>query len=389
MRVGGAALLLLIAVLGVTVACQIGYQQPFGVVATVSVDPQPVLAAVDERTAHAFIVNWNFGINGEPGVPSYAGTMTTLDAHNGSVLSKTAVGIYSLDMAVDTRVGRVFVANTDNSDEGGNPTARGSVSIFGTRSGALISRTVVGRVPSGLAIAERSGHVFVANQDGSTVSVLDVHSGHVVRTAKVGHGPSVVVVNEQTNRVFTANDATVSMLEASTGTVLRTISVSNGRVIVVNGRGGRVFVFNNDGVNLIDARDGSLLGTVNLSSSIVQAVIDEHTNRIFAVSQETNVGILLDAMTGKVLRTIKLGTHAGLAVVDRHNDRIFVGATDQSNHGVVDVLDASTGRMLGAIAVRGDPRAIDERAGRVFVLNGSGRVSLLNANVSFAASRRG
>lgn len=360
--------------------------QPHGVIATVSLSSDPALAVVDERTRHAFVVSWNFGSYADSGVPTYPGTMTMLDAQGGAILGTTPVGIYSVASAVDKYTSRVFVVNVDKSNDAANPTARGSVSVLDSRSGALIRRAIVGRLPSAVAVDERTSRVFVANEDSSTVSMLDAQSGRLIRTVSVPRRPGAIAVDEQAERVFTVSSTTVSILDARTATVRGTVKLQNGMIAtaaVVNAHAGRIFVVNNDAISVLDEKKGAIVRTITLGIALEGAVIDERTNRLFILSQEKNVEIMLDATRGTVLATISLGTSGGTAVVDRQLDRVFVGATDQNNDSVVDVLDAHNGRVLDRVAVSGDAKAIDERTGRVFVLDGlSGMVSLVDANVA-------
>jgi len=45
-----------------------------------------------------------------------------------------------------------------------------------------------------VAVAERSGHIFVGNSNADTVSMLDARTGAVLRTARTEHSPRAVAV---------------------------------------------------------------------------------------------------------------------------------------------------------------------------------------------------
>ncbi len=358
--------------------------RPHGVIAIVPVDPEPVLATVDERIHRAFIISWNFGSDSTATEPNYPGSSTVLDARNGTIIAnaKAAVGVDSIAIVADEHWGRVFVVNAYGTHATSNPTVRGSVSVLDAASGVVIRHVDVGYYPTSLAVDDRTGHVFVTNNQSSTVSMLDVRTGRLIRTVPVAHGPGSVVVAEGMGRAFTVNDRSVSVLETRTGAVLRTVPIPPVVItsgVVVNNRTRRVIVMGGTSLSILDAQTGDLLHTVDLGATGDYVVADGRTNRAFVVSQQTKAVIMLDATTGTVLRTISLGTQAGAVVVDEREGHVFVGASDRSNHGVVDVLDATSGQVLGVIAVAGDPRAVDERTGRVFVLNGFGTVTVIDA----------
>ncbi len=56
--------------------------------------------------------------------------------------------------------------------------------------------------PQGVAVDTRAGRAFIANtglnNSGRTVSVLDSRTGRLIQTVTVGRSPSSVAVNEQT-----------------------------------------------------------------------------------------------------------------------------------------------------------------------------------------------
>src|SRR5262249_8448198 len=108
----------------------------------------------------------------------------------------------------------------------------------------------VGLHPSAVGVDERSDRVFVPNLGEATVSVLDARSGVVLRTMGVGQAPAALAVAPQTDRVYIANsgDATVSVLDAWSGSVIRTVAVGlQPEAVAVDGQTGAVVVGNAGG----------------------------------------------------------------------------------------------------------------------------------------------
>src|SRR5437763_16626290 len=98
-------------------------------------------------------------------------------------------------VAVDGRTERAFVVVQGGYDLHGNPTGNGSVRVVDTRHGRVLRTVGVGLSPGAVAVDERTGRVFVANDGERSVSVLDTYSDTVLRTVRVGFGPLAMVTD--------------------------------------------------------------------------------------------------------------------------------------------------------------------------------------------------
>jgi DNA-binding beta-propeller fold protein YncE len=79
-------------------------------------------------------------------------------------------------LAVDERLGRVFVACLDHDNVHGLGVGAGAVSVLDATSGALLTTVAVGRGPAAVAVDDSTQRVFVLNNEG-TVSVFDARVG--------------------------------------------------------------------------------------------------------------------------------------------------------------------------------------------------------------------
>jgi len=218
-------------------------------------------------------------------------------------------------------------------------------------------RTVaVGLLPQGVAVDERTGHVFVSGEDSGgvgDVSVLDVMSGRLVRTVTVGQAPAPIAVDQRT---------------------------------------GRAFVITQNSVSVLDTRSGALVHTTHIGKDLFALAVDEQTGRVFVANDNNfrvNGGVsvldgsvsILDATSGRFLRGVTVGMLPVAVAVDARSGRVFVankGPVDSNlvplGNGTVSVLDARSGAVLRTVPVGTYPAAlaVDERAGRAFVVNASG-----------------
>jgi YVTN family beta-propeller protein len=243
----------------------------------------------------------------------------------------------------------------------------------------------VGQSPAFLLVDEQTGRVLVVNQSGNTVSVVDARTGAVLRTVAVGEYPDAAAVDEHSGRAFVgAFDGTVSVIDTRSGKLLRTTMVGGGvNALAVDQRAGHVIVTSyrqsNGSVSVLDATSGRLLHTVTVGFYTDTLTVDERIGRAFVMTLFNNSINLFDTRTGALLRTVSVRHTPGAVAVDARTGRAFVTSpTDDT----LTVLDARSGARRSTITLDrhtpgatpwvSDALAVDERAGRVFVAEDNG-----------------
>jgi len=418
---------------------------------TVPVGVQPIDAQVDEQTGRAFVLN-----NGDSSVSvldtrtgallgtvplksprsgpvatsmtvdaragrvaiiNHDKSVSALDARTGRLVYTVPGGGASDSVVVDTRTGRIFVSNWGDFAvsprrpdvdvfKGGN-----TVTVLDTRTGRHVGTIHVNGNPFAMAVDERTGRVFVKSDgDGfpgytKLVSTLDGTSGRLLCAVAVAHDPrgqnpsqgaGDIVVDDQSGRVFVSSPYadSVSMLDATSGRLLRTVGGTHPGPMAVDARAGRVFVLNGGGggtpngmVSILDSVTGRVVGNTPVgrmsAGTPVTPVVDTRTGRVFVANDGGGTGSVsvLDARSGALLRTVTVGPHPFVMAVDGRSGRVFVtslGAMDAAGlltgPGSVSVLDAQSGMLLRTVPVGVEPAvvAVDERAGRAFVVNVAG-----------------
>src|SRR5207248_11777698 len=171
-----------------------------------------------------------------------------------------------------------------------------------------------------------------------SVSKLDARSGRVLRTLGVGDAPVALAIDERSGRVFVVNEgpehdgfpigpSSISVLDAGTGTVLRTITVGyRARALAIDERQGHVFVANSgtDTVSMLDARSGSILRTTTVGTAPLALAVNERTGRLFIANNGDNSVSVLDTTTGRVERTVSVGAGPGAVAVDEGANDVVV-----------------------------------------------------------------
>lgn len=93
------------------------------------------------------------------------------------------------------------------------------VVAYDLRSGAVLRRIRVGRVPKGMSLAPDAKHLYIANSWSDNVSEVDTASLEVVRTLPAGFEPNAVVPDHAQHFLYVANRISndVSVVDLATG----------------------------------------------------------------------------------------------------------------------------------------------------------------------------
>jgi len=297
----------------------------------VTVGRRPMAVAVDARARHAFVVN------------RLSDTVSIIDMATSRLVRTVPVGLFPSAIALDATRGRAIVIN----QVVGRRATVGSLSILDTREGRVIRTIRMGGQPIGVACDEALGRSFVMMTSGA-VAVVDTTSGSLLTTVRGGPSPAALVVDDRRHRAFPTDHS------------------------------GAAYA--------LDARSGRVLWMRKVGQMLQPVAVDRPTGHIFVGDRWAAQVLTLDGDTGRVLDTVPVGQ--GLdplhIAVDERTRRVFVLSQNNADGapGMVSVLDAGTGGLVGATTVGETPSnlAVDDTAQRVYVTNaGSNTLSVLDA----------
>jgi len=277
-------------------------------------------------------------------------------------------------LAVDARDDRVFAVIS----------AQGHsylVVLDGAR-GTLLRTTPLGSAPRDLAVAVATRRVFVADRVDNTVSVLDARTGVLLRTVAVNpmplYGAQPLALDAAAGRLFVAASGgstmvgrdpvrALSVLDARAGALVRVVAAGGG-AMAADERRDRIFAADEGGVAALDARRLTVRWRTALPVAPYHVVVAPRAGRVIVSAADVMARVdLLAASSGKLLRTIP---HAGqIMALDDQQGRI-IAATDTR----LRVLDARSGRLIRSLPITGVVAvAVDGRRGCVFVATTNGR----------------
>jgi YVTN family beta-propeller protein len=203
-------------------------------------------------------------------------------------------------------------------------------------------------------------------------------SASVVSTITVGSAPDAISSDGTHVWVADAGDNSLSEIDASTGTVVNTISVAHpGRGVglnAVSSDGAHVWVTNGLGgtVTEVSAADGSLVQTIPVpnTGNGLEGISSDGTDVWVTVGEngsgQGNAVTEIDASTGAIVNTIPLPVFGGASGVSSDGTHVWVGNYFASS---VTEIDASTGTIVRTIPVGNIPSAVSSDGTHVWVTN--------------------
>ncbi len=241
---------------------------------------------------------------------------------------------------------------------------------------ALLSTFVI----AGPAVGAHGGEVVVANRASGTISVLDATSGEVLRTVALPNGgePMYVTASADGGRVFVgdrANDRVVAF-DGSDYSVIGSVPAGDGVFHMWQGPHDRQLWVNNDIDNtttVINPRSLEVIATVPMPADLVDAGYKPHDVIVDPNGRSAYVTLLGgDGDHDWVVRfdsrsfaevgraAVGLDPHVSLTPANRH---LYVPA---QNSDVVHVLDRRTLRQVTELSIPGAHGAAMSPNGAVF-----------------------
>jgi YVTN family beta-propeller protein len=287
-----------------------------------------------------------------------------------SVSATVAVGTDPQGVAVDPSTDKIYVVNK----------IPGTVSVINGATNTVTATIVVGSLgciltsdcnPIGVAVDPSTHKVYVTNSDDATVSVINGTTNTVVATIDVRNNPQAVAVDPSTHKVYvgTGQFNSVTVIDGATNTVIATTPNDSGAAAVtVDPSTHTVYAgnSNNGTVSVISGATNTITTTVELPDPIGMAV-DPSTHTVYVTTREGRVSVI-DGATNTVTTTIPAGNGAGGVTADPSTHTVVVA--NAFAHSVT-VLDGASNTGRQTVAVGNNPlaAAADPSTHKVYVTN--------------------
>jgi YVTN family beta-propeller protein len=185
----------------------------------------------------------------------------------------------------------------------------------------------------GIAIASNVDHGFTTNGKENKVSMFDTKTLALIKKIDVGQKPDGIHFDKATGRVFTNNHGShdITVIASDSGTVVGTVAVKGDGEGVVSSSDGLVFV-NLEDTSEVVAFDAKTLEVkhrfaIDGGKAPTGLAMDRKNNRLF-IACHNEVLVVMDATNGKTVATVPIGKGPDAAGFDANEGVVFVSNGD-------------------------------------------------------------
>jgi DNA-binding beta-propeller fold protein YncE len=232
-------------------------------------------------------------------------------------------------LAVDTKRGRLFVANTVN----------GSLDVVDLKAGKLLQQVPgQGRI-RGIDYSPEVDRVFVGNGTGGVCNTFDGESYELLKSVPLGDDADNVRYNARTQRIYVVHaDRELSVIDAKGYTIRSPIALPTN------------------------------LGAFKLEAGRPRMYVNAKEGHVVVIDTDS------DQVVGR-LPVAPAGVNAAVAI-DEPNHRLFIGC--RKNPSLV-VMDSDTGKIVASLPIPGDvdDLSFDARQGRIYASCGEGAIAVI------------
>ncbi len=169
----------------------------------------------------------------------------------------------------------------------------GDVSAIDVATDSVVGSVAVGGKPE-FAVADGRGHVFVNNEDSSTVVELDARALRVLHTWSIApcEGPSGLAMDLRTRRLFSVcGNGKMAVLDADDGRVVAMLPIGQGADgVKFDPRAGNAISSNGEGTLTVVHEDAPgrfrVAETVTTQRGARTLALDERTGTVYTVTAE-------------------------------------------------------------------------------------------------------
>jgi len=307
-------------------------------------------------------------VTGSVGVTDPDGNALTYNVSGQPAGGKVAVDslggfVYTPTQAARLRAGATAGPDGDAfsvtvSDGLASTTVSVSVPVSPVDVGTPSSASTGGSNPAGAVVVPGKG-VYVANSSSNTVTVLDATSGAVIKTIAVGGAPTAVAASADGSTVWVANAGSnsVSRINTATNAVVATTAVGwTPRSLVVAPDGSTVWAANagSNTVSRISTATNAVVGSpINVGWAPYGISITPDGSSVFVANSSSNTVSRISTATNAVVGSpINVGS-APLSIA-AFGDRVYT-ANQFANS--VSVINTTT-NVVTTVAVGANPTSV-------------------------------
>jgi hypothetical protein len=231
-----------------------------------------------------------------------------------------------------------------------------------------------------MAVDSKGGRLFVANKANNTLDVVDLKAGKLVKQIPGQTRVSGVAYASDLDRIFVGNGGGVcnAIDGKSYETVFSTKAEKADNVYYHSGKK-IVFVAHGETVSILDAQTGAVQARIATGGKTEEFRVDKKANKLFVNLRNPSVVAVVDLDKNEVvdrIRLTKTETNGPLAY-DGQAGLLFVGCGGKAP--MIIVVDAKTGKELTSVPIPAgiDNLHFDRKRNRLYASCGDGAVAVV------------
>ncbi|NEW41617.1 protein kinase [Nocardia cyriacigeorgica] len=252
------------------------------------------------------------------------------------------------------------------------------VSVIDTETNTIVGTIPAGPEPGGVTIDPGRNTLYVTDREERTVIMIDTGTRDAVATIPVGYGPESVIIDPDSPTIYVIGGSDVTVVDTGTRTVTATIPVdySTGKAALDPGAD-TLYVSADQDLMMIDTTTnvvtGHLPAATYESPNPLDLAVDPATHTVYVTAygadttQDRTLSII-DPSTRAVLDTLIADGNALDIVIDPGDHTIYI-----ANYHDVQVIDTQKRTQIGSIDFVGsaDEITVDTTTHTVYVANES------------------
>ncbi len=249
----------------------------------------------------------------------------------------------------------------------------------------FVGQVDVGKEPYDVVVSPDGADVMVTNYGSGTVSVMDAATGAVNRTIEVGDSPVGIALAQDGSQAFLTNrsrEGQITVVDVNSNTVSRTLDAGQWPYdLALSPDGSRVYVTNAESVDsqgslsVIDSVSGSVVDTISLDNGTWGIAITSDGSRAFVSNSGSDTVSVVDLQSNAVLETIEVGGLPSGIAVSPDGERVYVANWTDAT---VSVIDVETNTVTNTISVGKHPESIGVSPDGEFVYVGDDQTRQLS-----------
>lgn len=280
----------------------------------------------------------------------YLSTLDTFDLSLGQVTARVPTGFRPVAIAVTPDGATSFAASSGAS----------TVTQINESTNLPAAQMEAGSEPYSVAVSPDGSTVYAANFYSSNVSVLSTAALQRTLNIPTGLSPRETVISPDGARLYVSNsDATITVIDTSSNTVLTSISTSpNGQTLAnglaISADGTTLYALTNflefQGILLIDTATDAITGAIRLTGDIAEIAVSPDGQNAY-VSGNSSQGFItvVDLPRGRQVQPIPAYKPYGIKV-SPDGQFLYTGTTDNPS---INVFNRATGVLLSTTPVAG------------------------------------